>query len=392
MRIGKYETHPSADLFPLMSAEERSELAADILENGLRLPVTLCDGKVLDGRNRLMACEQVKCPARFEEFTGTSPTTWVLSMNLMRRHLTADQKTGIGIGALPLLAQEASARQRAGTLAPAGAKGKAAAQAAKIVGVSTRSIERGKAIQDAAPELIPAMVAGTVRLAEAQELSRLPKAKRALALEKIAAAPEKSRARTAIKEIQQEEKREMAEGIRAEPPPAPKGPFRVIAIDPPWRYESRTEDVSHRGRTQYPDMSTPEICALPVATLAAKDCVLWLWTTNSFMGEAYTCLDAWGFTPKTILTWDKQKLGLGDWLRNVTEHCILAVRGKPVVTLTNQTTLISESRREHSRKPEAFYSLVEALCPGGKLEMFARAPRDGWAVWGAETGKFAGAR
>ena len=108
------------------------------------------------------------------------------------------------------------------------------------------------------------------------------------------------------------------------------------------------------------------------------------------MKEAYQLLDAWGFTAKTILTWDKQKLGLGDWLRNITEHCIMAVRGRPVVTLTNQTTLISEARREHSRKPEAFYRLVEALCHGTKLEMFAREPRDGWTRWGAESEKFGG--
>ena len=116
--------------------------------------------------------------------------------------------------------------------------------------------------------------------------------------------------------------------------------------------------------------------------------VLWLWCTNAFMREAYQCLDAWSFKEKTILTWDKEKIGLGDWLRNVTEHCIMAVRGHPVVSLTNQTTIIREKRREHSRKPEAFYSLVEALCPGSKLEMFARQSRRGWASWGAESEKF----
>ena len=140
-------------------------------------------------------------------------------------------------------------------------------------------------------------------------------------------------------------------------------------------------------------MTQGQIAALPVPTLAAEDCVLWLWTTNAFMDDALALVAEWGFTQKTILTWDKQKLGLGDWLRNVTEHCILAVRGKPVVTLTNQTTLISEARREHSRKPEAFYSLVESLCPapeGGRLEMFAREPRKGWIAWGAETEKFHG--
>ncbi len=135
-------------------------------------------------------------------------------------------------------------------------------------------------------------------------------------------------------------------------------------------------------------MTIPEICELPVARLAQDNCVLWLWTTNAFMRQAYTCLDAWGFQDKTILTWDKELLGLGDWLRNVTEHCILGVRGKPVVSLTNQTTIVREPRGKHSRKPEAFYRLVESLCPGSKLEMFSRTNRDGWVAWGAEAGKF----
>lgn len=195
-------------------------------------------------------------------------------------------------------------------------------------------------------------------------------------------------ARSMAAENRLEKKRALAEEIRANPIVTPDGRYQVIVSDPPWRYGARAEDASHRGKNQYPDMSTEEICALPVERLAQDDCILWLWTTNAFMRDAYRCLDAWGFREKTILTWDKELIGLGDWLRNVTEHCILAVRGKPIVSLTNQTTIIREKRREHSRKPEAFYALVEALCPGSKLEMFSRAPRDGWAAWGAETEKF----
>ena len=103
---------------------------------------------------------------------------------------------------------------------------------------------------------------------------------------------------------------------------------------------------------------------MPVAEKAQDDCVLWLWTTNAFMRRAFECIDAWGFEEKTILTWDKELLGLGDWLRNVTEHCILAVRGRPVVSLTNQTTLLREKRSKHSRKPDSFYALVEEALSG----------------------------
>lgn len=185
-----------------------------------------------------------------------------------------------------------------------------------------------------------------------------------------------------------EKKTTLAATLSKKPLPAAEGQFNVIVIDPPWRYEKRAEDVTHRGRNPYPDMDLASIKALPVADRAEDDCVLWLWTTNGFMREAFECLDAWGFTQKTILTWAKDRMGTGDWLRGKTEHCLLAVRGRPVVTLTNQTTLLAAPLREHSRKPDEFFALVEALCPGTKLEMFAREKRSGWQAWGAETGAF----
>ena len=223
---------------------------------------------------------------------------------------------------------------------------------AVVAGCSTATAARALALQQKAPAQFERVARGEVPLSKA------------------------------LGEVKLADKRALAEEIRANPVVTPDGRYQVIAIDPPWRYDSRGEDTTHRGRNPYPDMTTDEVCALPVAKLAQDDCVLWLWTTNAFMPDAYRCLDAWGFAHKTILTWDKVNLGLGDWLRNVTEHCILAVRGRPIVSLTNQTTLISEKRREHSAKPEAFYSLVDALCPGSKLEMFSRTNRHGWTAWG----------
>lgn len=176
-----------------------------------------------------------------------------------------------------------------------------------------------------------------------------------------------------------------AEVIRAEPPALPKGPFRVIVCDPPWKYESRAEDETHRAANPYPSMTIEEIAALDVAARAHKDCVLWLWTTNAHIREAFGIVDAWGFTFKTILTWVKDRMGTGDWLRGQTEHCLMAVRGKPVIQLTNQTTALHGGLRKHSQKPEEFYRLVESLCPGSKLEMFSRQAREGWIGHGNES-------
>ena len=113
-----------------------------------------------------------------------------------------------------------------------------------------------------------------------------------------------------------------AEAIRLEPPPLPgNGPYRVIVADPPWMYDKRSADPSHRATPPYPAMSLADICALTVASIAHDDCILWLWTTNAFLPVAFDVLKAWGFEYKTTLTWVKQKMGIGDWLRGQTEHC-----------------------------------------------------------------------
>ena len=133
-------------------------------------------------------------------------------------------------------------------------------------------------------------------------------------------------------------------------------------------------------------MSIKAICAIDVKAFAQADCVLWLWTTNAHMREAFSVLDAWGFQQKTILTWVKDKMGVGDWLRGQTEHCLMAVRGKPVVTLTNQTTVLHGPIRVHSRKPDEFYALVESLCPAPRYaDLFSRYQHnDKWDCHGDE--------
>jgi N6-adenosine-specific RNA methylase IME4 len=175
-----------------------------------------------------------------------------------------------------------------------------------------------------------------------------------------------------------------AEAIKAEPPPLPTGPFRVLVVDPPWQYGGRAEDPSHRAANPYPTMTVDAIKAMPVCKLACPDSVLWLWTTNAFMRESYAIADAWGFTVKTILTWAKDRMGTGDWLRGQTEHCLMCVKGKPTIVLTNQTTLLNAPLRAHSQKPEEFYALVDALCPGSKCELFSRQARTGWEQHGNE--------
>ncbi|MBN3945731.1 MAG: adenine-specific DNA methyltransferase [Nostoc sp. NMS7] len=180
-----------------------------------------------------------------------------------------------------------------------------------------------------------------------------------------------------------------------------EGQYQYIVIDPPWFYRLRNQDKTHRNRINYKPMHIEEILSLPVPDLSDRTgSVLWLWYTNNHMIEAAQCLQTWGFELKTILTWEKvtkdgtkTHLGVGHWLRNSTEHCALAVRGNVKAfagrTLTNQSSILHSPRREHSRKPEQFFELVEKLCPDmTKLEMFARSSRVGWDCWGDEALKF----
>jgi len=177
---------------------------------------------------------------------------------------------------------------------------------------------------------------------------------------------------------------QQAEELEAEPKPLPQGPYRVIVIDPPWQYSNRAEDSSHRVANPYTDMGQSDLLNMPIGDLAHDDCVLWLWSTNAFIGDALELVKAWGFTQKTILSWVKNRMGTGDWLRGKTEHCLLAVRGKPTVRLTNQTTALIAPAGGHSEKPQEFYAMVDQLCPGSKIDVFARRKREGWAAYGHE--------
>jgi N6-adenosine-specific RNA methylase IME4 len=170
------------------------------------------------------------------------------------------------------------------------------------------------------------------------------------------------------------------------------GPYDVIVCDPPWPYGTQYNAEGRRAANPYPEMSLEEIGAdgdREIAAKAAPDCILWLWTTHKFMRHSFPLLDRWGFADKQIVTWEKQKIGLGSWLRSKSEFCIMAMRGSPTVHLTNQSTMIHGPAREHSRKPDEFYDMVESLCLGvRRYDRFTREPRPAWDGGGNQPDKF----
>ncbi len=172
-------------------------------------------------------------------------------------------------------------------------------------------------------------------------------------------------------------------------------PFGTVLADPPWRFLNRTGKVApeHRRLSRYETMSWKEIADLPVADIMAKQSHCYLWVPNALLTEGLRVLEAWGFTYKTVMVWHKVRKdggsdgrGVGFYFRNVTEPVLFGVRGK-LRTLPpgrRQVNLLATQKREHSRKPDELYPIVEACSPGPFVELFARYPQPGWVGWGDE--------
>lgn len=171
--------------------------------------------------------------------------------------------------------------------------------------------------------------------------------------------------------------------------------FGTILADPPWRFQNRTGKVApeHKRLDRYPTMELPEIMALPVSAIAAPKSHLYLWVPNALLMEGLRVMEAWGFTYKTNIVWYKVRKdggpdgrGVGFYFRNVTELVLFGVKGS-LRTLDpgrTQTNIISTRKREHSRKPDELYPLIQDCSPGPYLEMFARFAQPNWTVWGNE--------
>jgi N6-adenosine-specific RNA methylase IME4 len=170
--------------------------------------------------------------------------------------------------------------------------------------------------------------------------------------------------------------------------------FATVLADPPWRFVNRTGKVApeHRRLSRYPTLTAEEICAMPVGEHLAETAHCYLWVPNALLPEGLAVLSAWGFAYKSNLVWHKVRKdggsdgrGVGFYFRNVTEILLFGTRGRNARTLPpgrRQVNLIASRKREHSRKPDEQYALIEACSPGAYLELFGRGVRKGWTVWG----------
>ena len=188
----------------------------------------------------------------------------------------------------------------------------------------------------------------------------------------------------------------LVEQEHAVPLPVTENGWSTILADPPWRFTNRTGKVApeHRRLDRYSTMELADICALPVRTVAARNSHLYLWVPNALLPDGLKVMEAWGFRYVSNIVWAKRRKdggpdgrGVGFYFRNVTELLLFGVRGsmRTLAPARSQVNMIETRKREHSRKPDEQYALIEACSPGPFLEMFARHPHPGWTVWGAES-------
>jgi N6-adenosine-specific RNA methylase IME4 len=172
--------------------------------------------------------------------------------------------------------------------------------------------------------------------------------------------------------------------------------FGTVLADPPWRFQNSTGKVApeHRRLSRYGTLALDEIMGLPVPALCENVAHLYLWVPNALLPDGLAVLNAWGFKYKSNLVWHKVRKdggsdgrGVGFYFRNVTELILFGVRGKNARTLApgrRQVNVIQTRKREHSRKPDEQYEIIQSCSPGPFVELFARGERPGWTTWGIQ--------
>ena len=383
--------HPLAAIFPMLPEAEIAELADDIVTYGQRVPITVLDGQVLDGRNRLAACRFADVEPSFEIYEGGDPLGFVLSHNLHRRHLTTSQRA--------MVAARIAAVRHGGDRSKASNDALTDSDAARMLSVSEPSVERAKSVlRDGAEELQAAVEQRKLTVNTAVALASLPKAEQIEVLSSADPAAIKTIAKQ-VRAAQQKTRHAVrlahmdmiAEKGRPAAPGRIERLYPVIYADPPWRFEVRSDETGREksAENHYPTMPTTELAGLlaRLGGVAADNAVLFLWATNPMLLDGLRTMQAWGFTYVHHWVWDKEIAGTGYWGRDRHELLLIGRRGDAVAPLpgTQPETVHRERKGRHSAKPDWFAEQIERLYPGiAKIELFSRDPRPGWDAWGYE--------
>lgn len=370
-------------LIPALTKEEFKQLEQNCLDEGIREKILVWNGFIIDGHNRyeISLKWDLDIQTETKHFKDEEAVKeWMILNQFGRRNLSNYQRSVLALQLEEVFSKKAKENLKASgenfgkglaKLPKAISKINTREELSKVAQVGERTLGMVKKIQEKATDEVKAKLStGEVSINAAyQDIKKEEKKK--IRLEKI-----------------EEIKQEIFKSLKA-----PNGLYDVIAIDPPWEYSERGgsssksfEDNGNRGGVDYPTMTVEELKNINIP--AKKDCVMFLWTTHAFLKDSFDLLNAWGFNYKATLVWDKVKMGMGRNIRMQVEFCLLATKGKPILNGEGERDIITEPRREHSRKPEAFYTKVNNMTVGYKLDYFAREKRENWFTYGAEVGKF----
>jgi N6-adenosine-specific RNA methylase IME4 len=366
-------------LIPALTAEEFKQLEENILKDGIRDPLVLWNGYLIDGHNRYQIAFKhgLEYKTIDKEFKDESQVKeWMINNQFGRRNLSNYQRSVLALELESVFSKRAKEQQgQRNDIKPTLAESKpieTRKELAKVANVSHGTLDKVKKIQAVAtPEVKAQLSTGEVSINQVyQDIKKDEK-----------------------KEIRDKKIEEIKFKIETENLSLKNKKYHVIAIDPPWAYSEKggfsSDDYnsqSNRGAVDYPTLSVEQIKKIELPE--AEDCVLFLWTTHAFLKDSFEILNEWGYNYKATLVWDKVKMGLGRTIRMQVEFCLIAIKGNPIINGNSERDIITESRREHSRKPEAFYEMVDRMCIGNKLDYFSRQNRINWEHYGAEQGQF----
>jgi N6-adenosine-specific RNA methylase IME4 len=368
-------------LIPPLTTEEFKQLEQNCLDEGIREKIITWNGFIIDGHNRYEIATRwgLEYQSESKYFKNENDVKeWMINNQFGRRNLSNYQRSVLALQLEEVFSAKAKEKMKL-------SEGKGIQKSedlkepqivtikevAKVANVSHDTIAKVKKIEAVAtPEVKAQLSTGEISINQAyQEIKK----------------EEKKAERIELIEQQIED---IEQGLL----PELKGLFDVISVDPPWPYEGESKNVTsfdavgRRVANPYPEMNIADIKKIEMPLM--DDAVVLLWTTHKFLPDAFEILKEWNLEYKATLVWNKEKLGMGAWFRMQCEFCLVAIKGKPYWNNTTFRDILNEPRREHSRKPDAFFDMIEKITLGRRLEYFSREKRNGWEVFGNDINKF----
>ncbi len=365
-------------LIPALTKEEFKQLEQNCLDEGIREKILVWNGFIIDGHNRyeISLKWDLEIETETKHFKDEEAVKeWMILNQFGRRNLSNYQRSVLALQLEEVFSKKAKGNQirKPNSVPQISAKQTVDTrkELSKVASVSHDTIAKVKKIQEKATEEVKAKLStGEVSINAAyQDIKKEEK--------------KEERIEVIQKQIQQIEKGDL---------PELKGLFDVVSVDPPWNYEGKTDKITsfdsigRRSANPYPEMSTNDIKKIKLPLM--DNAVVLLWTTHKFLPDAFEILKEWNLDYKATLVWNKEKMGMGAWFRMQCEFCLVAIKGKPYWENTKYRDIFKETRRQHSRKPDAFYDMINNITLGRKLDYFSRESRNGWEVFGNDINKF----